>query len=294
MDLVILAAGLGSRFGGLKQVTPVDEYNNFIIDYSIVDAAHAGFDRVIFIINKDNKEVFDSTIGSRIKSIIKVEYAFQEFDSPLIPKDRTKPMGTAQALLSVKDIVSDKFLIINSDDFYGRSAYEEAFNALNSIDSSSKNKYFNIAYKAKNTLSSNGSVKRGIINYENGLLKNLTESIIFKEGNKIYASPLDDKDNIREIDEDTLVSMNMFGFTKDFMNYLIDEYKVFLNTEDLSSKEYLLPEVVAKVVKEKKAVCEIRTTDSKWFGVTYKEDKEEVEQKIKELKSKGVYKETLY
>ena len=224
MDLVILAAGMGSRFGGLKQIEPIDKDGNFIIDYSIFDAKLAGFDRVIFIIKEENLDIFKSTVGARIEKYIKVEYVFQKLElvpeGIKLPDNRIKPLGTAQAILACKDIVSDKFIIINSDDFYGRDAFFTAASYLSKLDNNSKNKYANVGYLVNNTLTENGSVKRGVLSFDdNKKLIKLTESKIEKKNNKIIANPLD-TDIFNEISDDTLVSMNLFVFTKDIMNYL--------------------------------------------------------------------------
>ncbi|MCR5741818.1 MAG: nucleotidyltransferase [Gammaproteobacteria bacterium] len=290
MDLLILAAGMGSRFGGLKQAEPMDEYGNFIIDYSIYDAIKAGFDRIVFIIKEENYDLFKSTVGKRIESKIKVEYAFQSLslvpEGIILPKDRVKPLGTAQAILSAKDIIDDKFLMINSDDFYGYDAFKVAHDYLASLKVNSKAKYANIAFNVKNTLSETGSVKRGILLFdENNKLKSLVESNVRREGSVIYASPLEDENREEAIDENTLVSMNMFAFTKDIMEYLDDKFLPFFkeNMDNLKKCEYLIPTVVSDLINEGKVSCDVLSTSSVWYGVTYKEDKEGVVKSIKKL-----------
>ena len=295
MDLVILAAGMGSRFGGLKQIEPIDEYGNFIIDYSIYDAKKAGFDKVIFIIKEENLEIFKETVGKRVEKYIKVEYAFQRLeDVPegvVLPKDRVKPLGTAQAILACKNLVSDKFIIINSDDYYGQDAFFVASNYLKGLKEGSKNIYGNIGYMAKNTITENGSVKRGVLYFDkyNKLIR-LVESKIEKVDGKLMATPLDTTDT-KEIKEDTLVSMNMFAFTKDIMDYLENNYKKFFeeNKNNLDSCEYLIPTVVSDLIEEGKVSCDILSTTSVWYGVTYKEDKEFVVSSLKELVDSGKY-----
>ncbi|MBR3617706.1 MAG: hypothetical protein IKN46_03430 [Acholeplasmatales bacterium] len=295
MDLVILAAGMGSRFGGLKQIEPIDEYGNFIIDYSIYDAKKAGFDKVIFIIKEENLEIFKETVGKRVEKYIKVEYAFQRLeDVPagvVLPKDRVKPLGTAQAILACKNLVSDKFIIINSDDYYGQDAFYVAAKYLNGLKPGSKNIYGNIGYMAKNTITENGSVKRGVLYFDkNKKLEKLVESKIEKVSGKLMATPLDTTDT-KEIAEDTLVSMNMFAFTKDIMDYLDNNYKKFFddNKNNLATCEYLIPTVVSDLIEEGKVSCDILSTTSVWYGVTYKEDKDFVVKSLKDLVDSGKY-----
>ena len=196
MDLVILAAGMGSRFGGLKQLEPIDKYGNFIIDYSIYDAKKAGFDKVIFIIKEENYEIFKSTIGARVEDKIPTEYAFQSLDlipeGYKLPADRVKPLGTAQAILAAKDKINDSFIIINADDFYGFDAFRVAANYLRSLKKDSHSAYANIAYNVTNTMTENGSVKRGVLEFDaNNKLTDLVESKIERVDGKILASPLD-------------------------------------------------------------------------------------------------------
>ena len=222
MDLVILAAGMGSRFGGLKQIEPIDKYGNFIIDYSIYDAKRAGFDRVVFIIKKENYEIFKNTIGKRVEDKIETHYAFQSLDlipeGYTLPSDRVKPLGTAQAILAAKPYVSDKFIIINADDFYGSDAFKVAADFLR--NSNDPNTYANVAYRVTNTMTENGSVKRGVLVFdENKKLNSLIESKIEKVNNDIIATPLEGGD-VMNISSDTLVSMNMFCFNKNITDYI--------------------------------------------------------------------------
>lgn len=296
MDLVILAAGMGSRFGGLKQIEPIDEYGNFIIDYSIYDAKKAGFDKVIFIIKEENLQIFKETVGKRVEKYIDVEYAFQRLeDVPagvVLPKDRVKPLGTAQAILAAKDLVSDKFIIINSDDYYGYDAFKVAADYLKSLKDNSKNVYGNIGYMAKNTITENGSVKRGVLEFDkNNKLIKLVESKIEKVNGNLEATPLDDETNTKVIPSDTLVSMNMFAFTKDIMDYLASDYKKFFddNKNNLKSCEYLIPTVVSDLIVEGKVTCDVLSTSAIWYGVTYKEDKDFVVSSLKKLVDNNEY-----
>ena len=195
MELVILAAGMGSRFGGLKQIEPIDEYGNFIIDYSIYDAIEAGFDKVVFIIKEENYQIFKDTIGKRVEDKIKVEYAFQKLsllpDGYKIPEERVKPLGTAQAILAARDFISDKFAIINADDFYGKESFFAAAKFLR--ESASDRSYGNVAYLVTNTMTENGSVKRGVLNMDkNSLLTHIEESSIEKVDGKIIQTTIEE------------------------------------------------------------------------------------------------------
>lgn len=281
MTLVIMAAGMGSRFGGLKQVEPVGPNKEFILDYSIYDAIRAGYDKVVFIIKEENYDLFRKTIGKRIESKIKVEYAFQKInDVPKgvkIPKDRIKPWGTSHAILSAKNLVNDNFTVINADDFYGFDPYLK----MKSFFDKNKdpNTYAMIGYKTKNTMSQNGSVKRGICSKDkNNMLTNLVESSIEKKDGKILATPLEDENNSFEVSEDTLVSMNFFGFTPSIFKYLEDEMTEFFkeHKNDLDKCEFLIPTSVFKRIKEKKIMVKVLDTNEKWYGVTYKEDKKDL------------------
>lgn len=295
MDLVILAAGMGSRFGGLKQIEPIDKYGNFIIDYSIYDAKQAGFDKVIFIIKEENYEIFKNTIGKRVEDKIETHYAFQSLDllpeGYSMPKDRVKPLGTAQAILAAKPYVSDSFIIINADDYYGSDAFKVAANYLKSLDKNSKNAYANVAYEVVNTMTENGSVKRGVLLFDNNMkLESLVESKIEKQNGVIVAEPLDGAKPF-EIPSNTLVSMNMFCFTKDIMNHIEDGYAAFLdeNQDNLMSCEYLIPTVVSDLIHEGILTVDVLSTSSVWYGITYKEDKESVVASIAKMMDNGEY-----
>lgn len=293
MTLVIMAAGMGSRFGGLKQIEPIDEYGNFIIDYSIYDAIKAGYNKVVFIIKKENYNIFHETIGKRIENKIKVEYAFQELDNIpkgyTVPKERIKPFGTAHAILSAKDKVKEPFTIINSDDFYGFDAYKKAISFLKE----NKTDYAVIGYKVKNTITENGNVKRGVCKIEKGFVTKLIESEIEYNGNYI-AHPLD-KSLPFKIDGETIVSMNMFSFQLSLFDYLEKQFPIFLdeNINNIKS-EFLIPDIVFKQMKEEKIKVKAINTSSKWLGVTYKEDKQKVVQNLRKLVEQGEYKEGLW
>ena len=301
MQLVILAAGMGSRFGGLKQMEPMDDYGNFILDYSIHDAIKAGFDSVIFIIKKEHLEIFRETIGKRVEPLIKTEYAFQDLnDLPegfKCPEGRTKPWGTAHAILAARHLIRDNFIIINGDDYYGQRTYEVAAKFLRQLPENSVGKYANIAFDVANTLAEKGSVKRGVCFYNNDhfLTKMVESSVCRDERGVIQATPLDENQRPFICEPGQLVSMNLFAFSKDIIDRLQENFPLFLydNIDNLKS-EYLIPEEVSRLVEIKKATLELISTPDVWYGVTYREDKPAVVKALKELTNKGLYKPGLY
>lgn len=299
MQLVILAAGMGSRFGGLKQMEPMDEAGNFLLDYSVYDAKRAGFDSVVFIIKKDFYQAFKDTIGKRVEKIIKVDYAFQDInDLPKgfsVPEGREKPWGTAHAIYAARDYIKEDFIIINGDDFYGLDAYKVAYDYLKGLKQGSRGQYANVAFKVSNTMTENGSVKRGVILKDSqGNLEKLVESKVERVDGKIMCTPLEGGDSFF-VNEDTTVSMNLFAFNVDLMDELKAKFPVWLknNIQDLKA-EFLIPSVVDELVHEGKANLKILSTNSVWFGVTYKEDKPAVVRSLEDLVAKGVYKKGLY
>ena len=300
MQLVIMAAGMGSRFGGLKQMEPMDDANNFLLDYSIYDAKRAGFDSVVFIIKKDFYEDFKNTIGKRAEKIIKVEYAFQDLnDLPegfKCPADREKPWGTAHAIYAARDLIKENFIVVNGDDFYGKETYEVAYKYLNSLPKDSEGAYAIVAFEAKNTMTENGAVKRGVaFEDEKGNLAELIESSIYKKENGMIAcEPLDGAAPF-EVKPSQLVSMNLFAFDKNLIDELRTRFPVWLKENiNVPKAEFLIPTVVDELVHENKATVRLLSTPSVWFGVTYKEDKPGVVKALKELVDKGVYKPGLY
>ncbi len=299
MTLVIMAAGMGSRFGGLKQVEPVGPNGEFILDYSIYDAIRAGYDKVVIIIKEENYDLFRETIGKRIEEKIKVEYAFQRIeDVPegvKIPEARVKPWGTSHAILSAKKYVTEPFAIINADDFYGLDPYMKIKEYFDKEPGN--NEYAMVGYNVMNTMSENGSVKRGVCSKNNeNLLSKLIESSIEKKDGKIVATPLEDEDNPFEIEEDTLVSMNFFGFKPSIFGYLEDEMTEFFekHKNDLDSCEFLIPTSVFKRIEEGKINVKVLDTNEKWYGVTYKEDKEELVNAINKMIEEGKYPKNLW
>ena len=299
ITLVILAAGMGSRFGGLKQIEPMGPNGEFIIDYSVYDAIKAGFNKIVFLIKRENYDLFKETIGARVEPYIKTEYAFQELNNlPLgytLPSDRVKPLGTAHAVLCCKEKVHENFAMINSDDFYGRDAFIKAYEYLSKVDESSS-EYGMIGYKVANTLTENGSVKRGVCNVDNnGYLTNLTESKVERVNNEIIASPLDGSKAFTVKDDDT-VSMNFLLFTPSIFNYIEEGFPEFFdnNKDNLLTAEYLIPDVLSNLIKNNKASTKVIPTSANWYGVTYKEDKQMVVDAIRRLKDQGLYPEKVW
>ena len=300
MTLVILAAGMGSRFGGLKQIEPIDEYGHFIIDYSIYDAIREGFTKVVFIIKRENYDIFRESIGKRIEKKIEVEYVFQEIDNLpegySVPEGRIKPWGTAHAILCAKDKVDENFAIINADDFYGRDAYHVISKFMkNNNTHDNILRYAMAGYKVKNTLTENGSVKRGVCEEENGYLTNIIECKVEKVDSEIIATPLEGGNSFKVL-EDAPVSMNMFAFTKDIFKYLEEGFPLFLDKhkEDIDTCEYLIPSVVFEEIENKIATVEVLKTNAIWQGITYKEDKEKVVKEIKKLVDNNEYPKDLW
>lgn len=297
--LVIMAAGMGSRFGGLKQIEPVGPNGEFIIDYSIYDAKRCGFNKIIFIIKEENLEIFEETIGKRIRPHINVEYAFQKIDD--LPEgysfpEREKPLGTGHALYCARNLIKGNFALMNADDFYGYDAIKKVSEFLNEdLYQNDKERYCLIGYKLINTITENGSVKRGICQIKDGKLIGLDESVVEKKESKLLKTSFKDNKTV-EIKSDTLVSMNLFGFPRNFIDHVVEEIIPFLENKDKDNEkcEYLMPDIVAKQIKDGKAEVEIIDTHEKWYGITYKEDKEDVVKAIREMIDKGIYKENLW
>ena len=286
MTLVIMAAGMGSRFGGLKQIEPVGPNGEFIIDYSIYDAKRSGFDKIVFIIKEENYEVFKETIGKRVEGKIKVDYVFQNnLNVPIeIPKERVKPLGTAHAILCCKDLVNENFAVINADDFYGYNAYKVLAENLRKT----KEEFLMVSYLLGQTLTKSGKVKRGVCRKDGEYLTDITESEVIEENGKLVGTELETGKEIN-VDKNTLVSMNMFGFTPKIFELLEKNFKDFLLTHDIMKSEYLIPSELSKYIKEGLVDLKVLETDSKWFGITYKEDKEEFTEEINKLVKKGIY-----
>ena len=295
--LVIMAAGIGSRFGGgIKQLEPVGPNGEIIMDYSIADAMDAGFVKVVFVIRKDLEKDFKEVIGNRIEEKVQVEYAFQELDdipeqSREVFRERKKPWGTGQAILCCRDVVHEPFLVINADDYYGKEAYREAYKELTSDKEDSDVMNISmVGFILKNTLSENGGVTRGVCKVdEKRMLREIVETHNIIKTDKGAAVKLDEKEE--EIDIESPVSMNMWGLQPGFFEILEKGFSEFLsqlNEEDLKS-EYLLPTIIGALLKQGKVQVKVLESKDKWFGVTYKEDKEGVVAAIRDLIDKGEY-----
>lgn len=299
ITLVILAAGMGSRFGGLKQIAPLGPNDEFIIDYSVYDAIKAGFTKIVFLIKEENYELFKETIGKRVEPHIAVEYCFQKNDNlPIgysLPQERVKPLGTAHAILCCKDKVKEPFMIINADDFYGRDAYEQAAKFLRNVEDTRPYQYGMVGYLVKNTMTENGAVKRGVCEVKDDYLVKITESSIEKINNKIIAKPLNGKNEF-EVSENDIVSMNMLLFTPSIFQYIEDNFSKFLddNKNDLLKCEYLIPDILFKTISDKYATTKVLKTTASWYGVTYKEDAEGVKKALKEMVEEGTYPNKLW
>lgn len=298
--LVIMAAGIGSRFGGgIKQLEPIGPNGEIIMDYSIYDAMKAGFDKVVFVIRRDLYDVFKEVIGNRIEKVVKCEYAFQEIDDlpqgHSVPEGRTKPWGTGQAILCCKDLINEPFAVINADDYYGRDSFKTLHDYL--IEDNHYEGKYNISmvgFILKNTLSDNGAVTRGVCKTDelgNLVAVNETSGIVKTATGAAHPQG----DGMEEIDVESRVSMNMWGFEPDFFKELEMGFDKFLSElKDGGKQEYLLPTIVDGLVKTNKANVKVLESRDKWVGVTYKEDKPVVVASIKELIDGGLYPENLY
>lgn len=282
--LVVMAAGMGSRFGGLKQVEPVGPNGEAILDFSVYDAKRAGFDKVVFIIKKQIEQEFKTLVGSRIEKIIDVEYVFQETDKLpegfVCPETRQKPWGTGHAILCCKGVVNEPFAVVNADDYYGVSGFRSIYDYLMANDN-----YCMVGFRLGNTVTENGTVSRGVCEIEDGMLRSVTEHTkIGPDGTSVLA------DGEVKLPMDTVVSMNMWGFTPDIFTHLEEQFTDFLKENLQSEKgEFFLPFVVDDLIQSGKKQVAVLTTEDKWYGVTYKEDKEPVVAAIKALVDNGVY-----
>ena len=299
MTLVILAAGMGSRYGGMKQIDPITNDGNFIIDFSIYDAIKAGFNKVVFIIKEENLNDFKETIGNRINKHIEVEYAFQRIqDVPewfSVPQERTKPWGTTHALMSIIGIVNEPFAVINSDDFYGYESFEILANHLKNVNNCEKAQFCMAGYKLKNTVTEHGTVNRGICNVDNeNHLINISETKEIKPiGNGKAEYP--NGDNKELLDLNTIVSMNCWGFTTELFPHLVSEFNNFLhNINNPTKDESYLTDVIDHMIKNGDCDVTVYNTNSSWLGVTYAEDKPVVVEGINKLINEGIYPEHLW
>ena len=291
--LVIMAAGMGSRFGGLKQMTPVDEEGHFIIDFSLYDAYRAGFRRVAFIIKREIEQTFRETIGARMEKWFHVDYVYQELDRLpegfAVPEGRKKPWGTAHAVACCRGVVEGPFAVINSDDFYGRGAYEEIYRFL--TEHETPHHYAMLGYQLRNTVTEFGSVARGVCHVQDGMLLDITERTkIFKRGQD--AAYTEDGETFVPLSGDSLVSMNFWGFTPEILDEIWDAFPAFL-AENLPVNpekcEFYLPTFVGSRLAEGKVRVRVLPCMETWHGVTYKEDLDSVKSAIGQLKREGKY-----
>ena len=296
MTLVILAAGMGSRYGGLKQIDPITDNGEFIIDFSIYDAVQAGFDKVIFIIKEENYEIFKETVGKRVSKSIKVEYAFQKLDDIpagyTVPEGRVKPWGTTHALLACRDILHDDFAIINSDDYYGRDAFVQLANHFKT----NKKDYCMVGYRLENTLTDFGTVSRGVcVKNAEGNLESIVERTKIKKEGKGGAF-LDENENWVSLPEGTIVSMNCWGMRSEDMDLIRRDFENFMASgkgAELKS-ECLLPGTINTMMKNNGVKVKVYSTDAQWYGVTYAEDKPHVKESLKALMDSGFYPKKLW
>lgn len=300
LTLLIMAAGMGSRFGGLKQIEPVGPNGEFIIDYSIYDAIKAGFKKVVFIIKEEIYDAFKETIGKRVeKQNIEVDYVFQRVtDIPELYSnltDREKPWGTAHAILAAKDVIKGNFAVINADDFYGRDAYMTIAKYLKNIETREKLPFAMVGYEISKTLTKNGSVKRGVCEEKDGYLTKIIESKVERVNGQVLVSPLDNSPSF-VVPDDYLVSMNLFGFTKDLFPILEAKLVTFLekNKDDYQNCEYLIPEVLFETIEEERVEVKVLPTTAHWYGVTYRADKDSVVKAIEEMIKSGEYPSNLW
>jgi len=300
MTLVIMAAGIGSRYGGgIKQLASVGPSGEIIMDYSVYDALEAGFNKIVFVIRKDLEADFREIIGNRMEKICRVEYAFQEKDDLpegfTVPEGRTKPWGTGHAILACRDLVKEPFAVINADDYYGKSAFRQVYDFLAGAPASADAgeaaaEYCMAGFILKNTLSDNGTVTRGICQVDdNGYLAKVDETRnIRKTAQGAVATDGDGTE--RTLDVESHVSMNMWGLTPEFLDVLKEGFPKFLDEhgQDLKS-EYLLPEIIDRQLKQGKARVKVLETRDQWYGITYQEDRAAVEEAIGALVTKGDY-----
>ena len=286
ITLVVMAAGMGSRFGGLKQIEPIGPKGEAILDFSVYDAVKAGFTKVVFVIKHAIEKDFKEFVGNRIEKKVKVEYVFQEIDKLpegyTCPETREKPWGTAHAILCCKDVVKEPFAVVNADDYYGRSAFVKMAEFLKS----DSDDYAMVGFRLVNTLTENGYVSRGVCEIENGELKSVTERT------KIMDCKFTEDDGATwtQLPEDTVVSMNLWGFRPDVFGYIETGFKKFLDEKiDVPKSEYYLPTVVSERIERKEKSVKVLIAEDKWYGVTYKEDKQVVVDAIGKMVADGCY-----
>lgn len=292
--LVIMAAGMGSRFGGAKQITPVDEQGHILIDFSLFDAYRAGFRELVFIIKEESRETFEESIGKRMEKFFRVRYVYQDInrlpEGFSVPEGRVKPWGTGHAVACCKGVVDGPFAVINADDYYGPSAFAAVYDFLKNNEDESQ--YAMVGYRVGNTLTENGSVSRGVCCVENGKLVDVTErTYIVPQGDGAAYSE-DGGETFTALDKNALVSMNLWGFTGAFIDQILARFPAFLEENVAKNPlkcEYYLPFVVNEQLKDGSATVQMLPCEEKWYGVTYREDLGRVQAAVADMKEKGLY-----
>ncbi|MBL7200588.1 MAG: nucleotidyltransferase [Anaerolineae bacterium] len=298
--LVVMAAGMGSRYGGLKQLDPVGPSGEIILDYSVYDALRAGFGRVVFVIKAEIEDAFREKVGRTIEGQCEVAYVFQRLDDVpegfAVPPGRAKPWGTAHATYSARHVVDVPFAVINADDFYGRSSFQVLHDHLRTARDGNVHDYSMVGFKLENTLTEHGHVSRGVCTVDaEGYLQEVRERTrIQRSGDRIVYT--EDGENWTEISREATASMNMWGFTPSLFSELETRFRSFLqeNVDRLLKAEFFLPDFVGRLTKEDRAQVKVLPTDERWFGVTYREDKPRVEQAVLDLIRQGIYPHNLW
>lgn len=300
--LVIMAAGMGSRYGGLKQIDPVDKEGDIIMDFSIFDAKRAGFEKVVFIIKRENEEVFREVIGKRAEGQMEIAFAFQDIqnipEGYMVPTDRVKPWGTAHAVLSCMEEVDGPFAVINADDYYGAESFQLIYDYLLNHQDDDKYRYAMVGYELGKTVTENGHVSRGVCELnENHELLRVTEKTRIEKRDGGVAYTEDEGASWHFLPEKTTVSMNMWGFGRSILEEIKKGFPIFLEKglrENPQKCEYYLPSVVSALLEEDRAVVQVLKSSDKWYGVTYKEDKPMITEAIEAMKEKGIYPRKLW
>lgn len=300
--LVIMAAGMGSRYGGLKQIDPIDQEGHIIMDFSIYDAVRAGFEKVIFIIKRENEADFRAVVGNRLEQHIEIEYVYQELDNLpsgySVPEGRVKPFGTGHAILSCDGRIDGPFVVINADDYYGKEAFKMIYEYLVNHQDDQKYRYAMVGYQLENTLTENGHVARGVcVTDENQFLVGLNERTHIERRGSAAAYTEDEGSSWTEIPAGSTVSMNFWGFSNSILTELRERFCEFLDQglkENPQKCEYFLPTVVNQLLDEGRATVEVLKSRDKWYGVTYQEDKAQVVKAIQALKDQGLYPQHLW
>ena len=293
--LIIMAAGMGSRYGGLKQVDKITDAGEIILDFSLYDAMMAGFNRAVFVIKEENREIFREMVDERAGRFMEIEYAYQKLDDIpegfTVPEDRQKPWGTAHAVLACRELINGPFVVINADDYYGPDAFVQIYDYLTTHKDDDVYEYCMVGYQLKNTVTENGHVARGVCELDDkGFLKKVTERTRIMHHGDSIAYTEDDGESWTPLADDTIVSMNFWGFSKSMMDELQNGLPAFLEqalAENPLKGEYFLPGVADRLVQEGKARVKVLTSHDKWYGVTYKEDKEHVKNALQSMKDKG-------